>query len=110
MRNGRVECAVQNMTNLTVAPITWIIKKFSDEEFLELYEEGLNDREIADELNVQRTTVRARRYKLGLPSNCRRGSYARKKVPMPVTAPLKTVEGVVYQPITRKASVVDGRD
>jgi hypothetical protein len=90
------------MKNVTVAPITWIIKKFSDEEFLELYEQGLNDREIADELNVERTTARARRNKLGLPPNCRQGSYGRKKAPMPITAPLKTIEGVVYQPITRR--------
>ncbi|MDI6709014.1 MAG: hypothetical protein QME47_08035, partial [Candidatus Thermoplasmatota archaeon] len=44
-------------------------KKFSEEEFLELYNKGLDDREIAKRLKVSRASVRVRRWKLGLKPN-----------------------------------------
>jgi transposase len=40
--------------------------KFTDEELIRLYNEGLNDREIARALNVSKSSVRARRVRLGL--------------------------------------------
>ena len=42
-------------------------RKFTDEEFLRLYESGLNDAEIARELGVSKKTVLTRRKELGLP-------------------------------------------
>jgi DNA-binding NarL/FixJ family response regulator len=44
--------------------------KFSDEKLLELYRQGLTDKEIADELGVKPPSVRYRLQKLGLKNNC----------------------------------------
>jgi len=44
-------------------------KKFSDDQLLELYNEGMTDREISIELGVSQSAVNYRREKLGLPSN-----------------------------------------
>lgn len=44
-------------------------KKFTDEEFLELYYKGYTDSYIAKKLSVQKASVRDRRRALGLPSN-----------------------------------------
>jgi DNA-binding CsgD family transcriptional regulator len=49
--------------------------KFTDEELIRLYSEGLNDGEIAKALNVSRSSVRRRRVKLGL-----QPSIVKKKV------------------------------
>ena len=46
--------------------------KFSDEELLELYQQGLTNREIAHELNVSQASVHYRLEKLGLTNNCRK--------------------------------------
>lgn len=46
-------------------------KKFSNEDFLRLYNQGLSDTEIARRLNVAAQSVRERRIKLGLPSHNR---------------------------------------
>ncbi|MGD2248725.1 MAG: helix-turn-helix domain-containing protein [Candidatus Methanofastidiosia archaeon] len=43
---------------------------FSDEKLLELYRQGLTDKEIADELGVAPPAVRHRLQKLGLKNNC----------------------------------------
>ena len=45
------------------------LKKFTDDEFLQLYQQGLSDPEIARRLGVHRMTVWYRRKKLGLPAN-----------------------------------------
>jgi len=47
------------------------MNKFSDEELLELYGQGLTNREIAHELNVSQAAVHYRLEKLGLANNCR---------------------------------------
>ncbi|MBU7009448.1 MAG: response regulator transcription factor [Theionarchaea archaeon] len=44
--------------------------KFSDEELLELYQQGLTNREIARELKVSQASVHYRLEKLGLTNNC----------------------------------------
>jgi len=44
--------------------------KFSDEELLELYQQGLTNREIAHELKVSQASVHYRLEKLGLTNNC----------------------------------------
>ncbi|HOP08741.1 MAG TPA: hypothetical protein PK718_01830 [Candidatus Methanofastidiosa archaeon] len=44
-------------------------RKFTDESLLELYKNGMTDKEIADELGVSQSAVNYRREKLGLPSN-----------------------------------------
>jgi len=44
-------------------------KKFTDEEFLDLYEKGMKDREIADELGVTTSAVGNRRRLMKLPIN-----------------------------------------
>ena len=44
-------------------------KKFSDEEFLLKYNQGLSDCEIARQLGVTRTSIRWRRIKFGLKPN-----------------------------------------
>jgi DNA-binding NarL/FixJ family response regulator len=44
--------------------------KFSDKKLLELYRQGLTDKEIADELGVTQPAVRYRLQKLGLINNC----------------------------------------
>ena len=44
--------------------------KFSDEELLELYQQGLTNREIAHELNVSQASVHYRLEKLELVNNC----------------------------------------
>ena len=43
--------------------------KFSDEELLELHQQGLTDREIAQNLGVTQAAVNYRREKLGLENN-----------------------------------------
>ena len=45
------------------------VKKFTDEEFLDLYEKGMNDGEIADKLGVTTSTVGNRRRLMELPLN-----------------------------------------
>ncbi len=47
-------------------------KKFSDEELLELYYQGLTNREIADQLRVSQPAVYYRLQGLGLMNNCQR--------------------------------------
>ncbi|MGQ9543629.1 MAG: hypothetical protein ACUVTM_06060 [Candidatus Bathyarchaeia archaeon] len=47
--------------------------KISTDDFLTLYREGLNDREIARRLNVRPSSIRLLRNKLGLSSNAPRG-------------------------------------
>lgn len=44
-------------------------KKFSDDDLLELWNEGLTDTEIAEILGVAMASVYRRRKKLGLPRN-----------------------------------------
>jgi len=44
-------------------------KKFTDEKFLDLYERGMNDREIADDLGVTTSAVGNRRRSMKLPIN-----------------------------------------
>lgn len=44
--------------------------KFTDEELLELYRQGLTDNEIADRLGVTPPAVHYRLQKLGLLNNC----------------------------------------
>ena len=44
-------------------------KKFTDEEFLALYEEDLNDREVAEKLGVTTSAVNYRRCSMKLPIN-----------------------------------------
>ena len=44
--------------------------KFSDKELLELYQQGLTNREIAHELKVSQASVHYRLEKLGLVNNC----------------------------------------
>jgi predicted transcriptional regulator len=46
--------------------------KFSDEQLLELYDQGLTDREIAEGLGVSQAAVNYRRCKLGLKTNFKR--------------------------------------
>lgn len=41
-------------------------QKFTDKQFIELYNRNLNDQQIADILNVSRTITRNRRWKLKL--------------------------------------------
>jgi len=45
------------------------LKKFTDEQFLQLYQQGLSDSEIARRLGVSVTAVWERRRRLGLPPN-----------------------------------------
>ena len=47
-----------------------MISKFSDEELLELYHQGLTNREIAKKLGVSQPAVHYRIEKLGLTNNC----------------------------------------
>lgn len=55
--------------------------KFTDEELIELYNEGLNDREIAEKLGVGRSTVNTRRRRLGLePNYHRERKWTRERV------------------------------
>ncbi|MGD2247504.1 MAG: AsnC family protein [Candidatus Methanofastidiosia archaeon] len=44
--------------------------KFSDKKLLELYRQGLTNKEIADELGVTPAAVRYRLQKLGQKNNC----------------------------------------
>jgi hypothetical protein len=44
-------------------------KKFTDEEFLDLYEKGMNDGEIGDELGVSNSAIGHRRRLMKLPIN-----------------------------------------
>ncbi len=46
-----------------------IIPPFSDQQLIDLHEEGLNDREVAERLGANRRTVLDRRRRLGLESN-----------------------------------------
>lgn len=77
-------------------------RRFTDAQFIELYDFGLSDGDIAMKLGVHRSSVRERRAtKLGLPPNFPRGYYNQKEGCTPKTALLKTTEGIVYQPISR---------
>ena len=44
--------------------------KISDQVLLELYHQGLTNRQIADRLEVSQAAVHYRLQKLGLPNNC----------------------------------------
>jgi DNA-binding NarL/FixJ family response regulator len=44
-------------------------KKFTDREFLDLYEKGMNDGEIGDELGVSTSAIHNRRRSMKLPIN-----------------------------------------
>ena len=46
--------------------------KFSDEELLELYSQGLTNRQIADKLQVSQPAVHYRLGRLGLINNCQK--------------------------------------
>ncbi len=52
------------------------MRKFSDEELLELHRRGLTDREIAEELGVTQAAVNYRREKLGLKNNYTRSTFS----------------------------------
>ena len=45
------------------------IRRFSDEEFLKIYKLGWSDKRIANEFNVSHSSVRIRRFKLGMKCN-----------------------------------------
>ncbi len=45
---------------------------FTDEQFIELHEQGFNDNEISEKLGASSSTVRERRMKLGLKAKSRR--------------------------------------
>jgi DNA-binding NarL/FixJ family response regulator len=47
-------------------------KKFSDDELLELYRQGLTNRQIADNLQVSQPAVHYRLGRLGLINNCQK--------------------------------------
>ena len=47
-----------------------MVSKFSDKKLLELYTQGLTNREIALELQVSQAAVHYRLQKLGLVNNC----------------------------------------
>lgn len=47
-------------------------EKFSDDELLELYRQGLTNRQIADRLQVTQGAVHYRLEKLGLINNCKK--------------------------------------
>jgi DNA-binding NarL/FixJ family response regulator len=47
-------------------------KKFSDDELLELYRQGLTNRQIADRLQVSQPAVHYRLGRLGLINNCQK--------------------------------------
>ncbi|MBU7030587.1 MAG: response regulator transcription factor [Theionarchaea archaeon] len=49
--------------------------KFSDDELLELYCQGLTNRQIADRLQVTHSSVHYRLGRLGLRNNCRRNLF-----------------------------------
>ena len=61
-------------------------RKFTDQEFLELYNKGFNDRDIADKLNVTSAAVFQRRKKFGKsPTGLRKQGteitdYTRRKI------------------------------
>jgi predicted transcriptional regulator len=46
------------------------MNKFSDDELLELYRQGLTNREIAQRLSVTQAAIHYRLEKLGLTNNC----------------------------------------
>ena len=52
------------------------MRKFSDEELLELYREGLTDRQISERLRVTQAAVNYRRQKLGLENNYEPSTFA----------------------------------
>ena len=47
-------------------------KKFSDDELLDLYRQGLTNRQIADNLQVSQPAVHYRLGRLGLINNCQK--------------------------------------
>lgn len=57
------------------------LEKIPEDKLLELHKKGLNDREIAKELNVAPSSVYRMRRKLSLPANAPRGfpEYVREK-------------------------------
>ncbi|KYK31128.1 MAG: hypothetical protein AYK19_17280 [Theionarchaea archaeon DG-70-1] len=50
--------------------------KISDQSLLELYHQGLTNRQIADKLEVSQAAVHYRLQKLGLPNNCSKEQVA----------------------------------
>ncbi len=50
--------------------------KFSNEQLLELHQEGLTDRQIADTLGVTQAAVNYRRQKMGLKNNYMKKSFS----------------------------------
>lgn len=52
------------------------MRKFSDEELLELHRKGLTDKQIAEELDVTQAAVNYRREKLGLDNNYTPNSFS----------------------------------
>jgi len=58
-------------------------RKFSNEQFMELYEKGLNDTEIANEFGVWPASVGYRRRLLNLPPNSRRSRRSKEMITCP---------------------------
>jgi hypothetical protein len=52
------------------------MRKFSDEELLELHQKGLTDKQIAQALDVTQAAVNYRREKLGLENNYTPNSFS----------------------------------
>ena len=48
------------------------VQKFSDEDLIKEYNDGLSDREMARRLGVNKTTIQYKRYKLGLITKTKR--------------------------------------
>ncbi len=58
------------------------MKQIRDSDLLELYSQGLTNREIALKLEVTQAAVHYRLQKLGLPNNCRKENVDPEKVKM----------------------------
>jgi predicted transcriptional regulator len=52
------------------------MRKFSDEELIELHQKGLTDREISEKLGVTQGAINYRREKLGLKNNYSRETFS----------------------------------
>ncbi|KYK37618.1 MAG: hypothetical protein HXS46_18390 [Theionarchaea archaeon] len=52
------------------------MQKISNDELLELHQQGLTDREIAERLRVTQAAVNYRRQKLGLKNNYERNTFS----------------------------------
>jgi DNA-binding NarL/FixJ family response regulator len=57
-----------------------IHRLFSDKQLIELYEKGLNDREISERLGTARSTVNGRRLKLGLKARGHKAPFTDKQL------------------------------